>query len=123
MSTIAHEPASADRRRPSFDLHDRLRKARELTGMEKQEFAEQLGIHRDSVANYEAGRRHPRRPVLIAWALTCDVDLDWLTDGVVHPLGLEPRTHWLRADEDVVIPIEWAFELRESRQDREVATA
>jgi transcriptional regulator with XRE-family HTH domain len=68
-------------RRPAFSMGDRLRKARELTGLEKQVFAEQIGIHRDSLTKYESDRQAPRPPVLMAWALATGVDLEWLKTG------------------------------------------
>lgn len=80
--------APETRRRPQFGLSDRLRKAREEAGIhEKQEFADLVGIHRDSVARYEAGKSVPRRPVLAAWAMATGVDLDWLTNGETPPSG------------------------------------
>jgi transcriptional regulator with XRE-family HTH domain len=82
----------ADRRRPSFDEGDRLRKAREMAGYEKIELADALGIHRESVARYESGRAKAKKPVLIAWALATGVDRDWIEYGDVRPEGFEPPT-------------------------------
>lgn len=66
---------------PAWSLTDRLRKAREDTGLSQQDFADELGISRNSVGNYEAGRTSPRRLVLQAWALATGVDLHWLETG------------------------------------------
>lgn len=88
---------------PEFTLGDRLRKARELRGLEQQELAEQLGIHRQSVARYEKGDAEPRKPVMTLWAIVTGVDLEWLSGDdegprrsegldVARPKGLEPLT-------------------------------
>ena len=76
---------------PSFAIGDRLRKAREHTG---------LG---HTVTNYERGHVSPRAIVLKMWALRTGVPLVWLETGeaprpsdegprVVRHQGLEPRT-------------------------------
>lgn len=65
---------------PSWTLGDRLRKARTFAGLEQAELAAELGIARNSVANYELGHTRPRRPVLLAWAMRTGVSLGWLTE-------------------------------------------
>lgn len=45
---------------PEWTLGDRLRKARELTGLEAAQLAVEIGVHRDTIANYEKGRVRPR---------------------------------------------------------------
>ncbi|WP_430592452.1 helix-turn-helix transcriptional regulator [Humidisolicoccus flavus] len=90
---------------PQWTLSDRLRKARELTGLEAQEFANEVGISRQSVSAIERGRTVPRELTLRAWALRSGVALEWLKTGnapptnddgasasSVHPPGLEPGT-------------------------------
>lgn len=49
---------------PEWTTGDRLRKARELTGLERSEFARELGISRNTVTNYEHGKVEPRVVVL-----------------------------------------------------------
>ena len=98
---------------PEWTLGDRLRKAREMTGLEATQFADEIGVHRQSIANYEKGKTRPRRIVLQAWAVRTGVSLEWLQTGVnprpdepdrgldqVRHQGLEPRTRWF-ADDDV----------------------
>lgn len=51
-----------------FHQGDRLRKARESTGMSAQAFAKLVGISRDTLRGYEAGDVMPRPPVLRSWA-------------------------------------------------------
>lgn len=69
------------RNRPDFIVGDRLRKARELSGLEKNAFAARIGIHRDTVAKYESSETPPRLPVLKAWSDATGVDIDWILAG------------------------------------------
>lgn len=69
---------------PSWSLGDRLRKARDHARLSQSELAARVGISRASVTNYETSRTAPNRPVLLSWAITCGVSLDWLA-GSPHP--------------------------------------
>lgn len=93
---------------PEFELTDRLRRAREFAGFDQARLAEALGISRNSVGNYESGRRLPTRPYLIAWADVTGVDAVWLETGtapadagavVEPPAGIEPATYSLQGYE------------------------
>ncbi|MFN3708793.1 helix-turn-helix domain-containing protein [Microcella sp.] len=66
--------------RPTFTKGDRLRKARELTGLDQKAFAETMGLHRDSVRKYETTGQI-KKYVLKAWAEETGVDEDWLEHG------------------------------------------
>lgn len=89
---------------PQWTIADRLRKARELTGMDQGQFADALEISRQSVGNYESGRRVPRGIYLRAWAHATGVPVEWLETGNAPaeaeactcdsepPVGLEPTT-------------------------------
>lgn len=66
---------------PEFELTDRLRRAREFAGMGQVELADALEISRNSIGNYENGRRVPTRPYLLAWADVTGVDAVWLETG------------------------------------------
>lgn len=89
---------------PDFTRGDRLRKAREITGLDQRRFAEQLGVSHGTVANAE-NDRSVRDITIRMWALVTGVDLGWLQTGEApHPgdgdgssaevrhQGLEPRT-------------------------------
>lgn len=76
MSTLSSQDRAAAP--PPWTLEDRLRKARERTGMEKQAFAEALGVTRNTVGNYELGKTTQQRTILRAWASLCDVPFGWL---------------------------------------------
>jgi transcriptional regulator with XRE-family HTH domain len=71
----------AEAQRPQWTLTDRLRKARELTQLQQKEFADQLGVNRNTVNNYELAKTKPQVVVLRAWAAAAGVDYDWLVEG------------------------------------------
>lgn len=66
---------------PEWTIADRLRKAREHAQMDKGEFAEKIGISRNSVGNYENGHTVPRTIVINAWAFATGVPREWLETG------------------------------------------
>lgn len=68
---------------PEFTMADRLRKARETTGMDQGAFAKTLGISRNSVSNAETGATHPIRLIIEAWSRETGVPIRWLTTGEV----------------------------------------
>ncbi|PPF21116.1 XRE family transcriptional regulator [Rathayibacter sp. AY1A7] len=88
-----------------FDKADRMRKALRVADVSNAEMAEYLGMSTASVGAWINGRKAPKRMTLRLWAIRTGVPLEWLETGnapesddgpeggVVHPLGLEPRTH------------------------------
>lgn len=95
---------------PTWTVGDRLRKAREMAGLQAQELASDIDVDRNTVGNYERGRVKPRTIVLKAWALRTGVSLQWLQTGEtpagpggpdggqeVRHQGLEPRTRCVTA--------------------------
>lgn len=72
-------------------IGDRLRKARELTGMTKEEFAEKTEISRTVVANLESGVGPYKQPYLITWAHFTGASLEWLKTGEMDPNNSQAR--------------------------------
>jgi len=66
---------------PEWSITDRLRKARDLTGLDQDEFAELIGVSRGTVSSYENGSEHHKRPYLLAWAIGSGVSYEWLVTG------------------------------------------
>jgi transcriptional regulator with XRE-family HTH domain len=66
---------------PTFDQADRLAKARKFAGLDQGQLADAIGISRNSVSNYEAGKTSPRIIVLRAWADVTGVPIEWLQTG------------------------------------------
>lgn len=72
---------------PEWTLGDRLRKARESTGLSMGEFAEKVGISRVTVGNAESGKKQPLEVTLKRWALATGVNYEWLLTGKTPPPG------------------------------------
>lgn len=103
---------------PQWSFGDRLRKVRTELGMDQREFATKLQIKAPTLSSYEAGRANPRARDLPGLASRLQaltgVPREWFLGWddengpaseetrplltLVHPPGLEPGTHWLRAD-------------------------
>src|SRR5690606_27177162 len=67
---------------PVFTLGDRLRKARQVTGLEQEDFAAEIGVSRGTVRNYETGATTRVKPIVLkAWALRSGVPLHWIQTG------------------------------------------
>jgi len=66
---------------PEWSIEDRLRKARDLTGLDQDEFAELIGVSRGTVSSYERGSDTHKRPYLLAWAMGSGVSYEWLVTG------------------------------------------
>lgn len=66
---------------PEWTIGDRLRKAREATGLSQAQLAKAIDVSPKTVGNYEAGRVETRRIVLRAWSLRTGVPLMWLETG------------------------------------------
>lgn len=74
---------------PQWTFEDRLRKARELTGMTQAEFAKHIGVGRNTVVSAEKGGT-VRRITLNAWALASGVSAEWLLTGETPTAGPSP---------------------------------
>lgn len=72
---------------PQFTVGDRLRKAREVSGMDQGELAEAMGVSRKTIGNNESGGVTPRKIVIRAWALATGVDAEWLETGEISDPG------------------------------------
>ena len=74
---------------PVFTQGDRLRKARQLTGLTTREFADDLGVSQATITNAENDNRTVRRITLKAWSMRTGVPLEWLETGVAPhgPVG------------------------------------
>jgi transcriptional regulator with XRE-family HTH domain len=71
-------------------LDTRLKLARKHRGLSAEEMAELIGVHVNTIRNYERGRSFPNRGVLIVYAGTDNEVADWLIDAWFrdprHPL-------------------------------------
>lgn len=66
---------------PQFQLKHRLALAMEIADVDRDGIATELGVHKNTVANYLRGETRPSRSVLRVWALRCGVPFEWLETG------------------------------------------
>ncbi len=75
-----------------FGMHDYVRKALEHSDMSAQEFADAMGVSRNTVSRWLNGRGTPSKAQLMAISIVTNVSLEWLMQGMARPEGLEPPT-------------------------------
>lgn len=63
-------------------MDERLKKLRRDLDLTQQEFAERIGIKRNTLANYEAGRNEPIDAVISLICKEFNVSEEWLRTGV-----------------------------------------
>lgn len=88
MSTM-----NAPEKIPAFTVGDRLRKAREAnTGLDQTQFAEEIGVSRGTVSNYERAEttKGMKPAYLKLWAMRCEVSVEWLETGTGTSSGPTP---------------------------------
>jgi DNA-binding XRE family transcriptional regulator len=100
---------------PEFDINDRLRKAREVTGLSQAEMAREIGVARTSVVTYETGHKQPTRPVVRAWAFRTGVPYEWICHGDELPCGQPPGSR-LRTSEGDGVPLGRSSNIMQSSQ-------
>lgn len=86
----------------------RMQMARKTAGLEQSDMAAHFAVSRQTVSNWERGVTEATFSQVVQWAAITQQPLEWLAEGVnaktaptevetvsglVHPLGLEPRTH------------------------------
>lgn len=62
-------------------MDKRIKLLRSTLGLTQQEFADRLGMKRNSIANYEIGRNEPIDAVVTLICKTFDVNEQWLRTG------------------------------------------
>ena len=68
---------------PEFTRGDRLRKAREDMALSREDFAQLVGVSRQTITNAETESHGVRRITLNAWSSVTGADPHWLEVG--HP--------------------------------------
>lgn len=62
-------------------MKDRIRKLRKTLDLTQQEFADKIGVKRNTVAQYETGRNEPTATVLSLICREFNVNEEWLRTG------------------------------------------
>jgi len=63
-------------------MNERLKKLRKALDLTQQEFADKIGIKRNSFANYETGRNTPIDAIIVSICREFNVSEDWLREGI-----------------------------------------
>ena len=63
------------------DIADRIRTARELSGLSQGQAAKRMNMHRPTISEIEAGRRNVKADELSVFASLYGVEVSWLTTG------------------------------------------
>ena len=64
-----------------YIMKDRIKKIRKELDLTQQEFADRIGIKRNSFANYETGRNTPIDAIIVSICREFNVNEHWLRDG------------------------------------------
>lgn len=62
-------------------MNERIKQLRKTLGVTQQEFAERIGVKRNTIAQYETGRNEPIGSVLNLICKEYNVNPDWLRNG------------------------------------------
>lgn len=62
-------------------MEERLKELRKTLNLTQQEFADKIGVKRNTIAQYESGRNAPIDAVITLICRTCGVDETWLRTG------------------------------------------
>ena len=62
-------------------MNERIKQLRKTLGLTQQEFAERIGVKRNTIAQYETGRNEPIGSVLNLICKEYNVNPDWLRNG------------------------------------------
>lgn len=62
-------------------MHERLKRLRKTLGITQQEFADKIGIKRNTIATYESGRNEPIDAVISLICREFNVSEKWLRNG------------------------------------------
>lgn len=62
-------------------MNERIKKLRKALGLTQQEFADRIGMKRNTVANYETDRNEPSNSVVTLICKTFNVSETWLRTG------------------------------------------
>lgn len=62
-------------------MNERIKKLRKVLDLTQQEFADRIGIKRNSFANYETGRNTPIDAIIVSICREFNVNEDWLRYG------------------------------------------
>ena len=81
---------------PEWTRGDRMRKALEHAGVGVTGMADYMGVTRQAVGNWIAGRVKPSKQTMRLWAMRTGVPLVWLETGAAPVVGPGPEGYTAR---------------------------
>lgn len=63
-------------------MNERIKQLRKILDLTQQEFADKLGVKRNTIANYEVGRNEPIDAIVSLICREFNVNEDWLRNGI-----------------------------------------
>ena len=75
----------------SESIADRLREAREASGLSQGQVAKKLELHRPTISEIEAGRRKVTAEEAEKFALIYGVSVEWIVRGSIEGESNDPR--------------------------------
>lgn len=73
-------------------LNERLKQLRDALGLSQEDFGKRIGSARNTIANYELGRRKPSKTILKAICREFRVNYFWLTEGELPMFSGTPES-------------------------------
>ena len=73
-------------------MNERIKQIRKTLNLTQDEFAEKVGLARNSIASYESGRRTPNDAIIKLICREFNVDYFWLTEGIGEMFTQIPQT-------------------------------
>lgn len=67
-----------------LEIANRLRTAREMSGLSQGQAAKRLAMHRPTISEIEAGRRHVKSDELSKFSELYGVEISWIAEGKVN---------------------------------------
>ncbi|VVE01080.1 hypothetical protein PAQ31011_02145 [Pandoraea aquatica] len=74
-----------------MSVSERLREAREISGLSQGQVAKRLEMHRPTISEIEAGRRKVTADEINLFAVLYDVSVEWLINGSVKDEAADAR--------------------------------
>lgn len=62
-------------------MNDRIKTIRKSLGLTQDDFGKKIGLARNSIANYEIGRREPTNSIILSICREFNVNENWLRNG------------------------------------------
>lgn len=71
-------------------MEKRIKIIREIYGLTQNTFAKKIGVAQNTIANYEAGKRKPSKPIIRIICNEFNVNEKWLLEGQGEPIQSVP---------------------------------